>query len=69
LTHGYAVKQIDVQHRARKFGESRGLPPASFLNECVKALGGLLELRREIRQATRQPTARLEIRARSVSDG
>ena len=41
------VKQIEVIHRARKSGVSRGLPPGRFLSESWKAFRGLLALRRE----------------------
>jgi dolichol-phosphate mannosyltransferase len=48
---GYSVKQVDVAHRPRAQGESRGLPPARFARECLRAYRGLTQLRREL-QAT-----------------
>jgi hypothetical protein len=48
---GYSVKQVDVAHRPRADGESRGLPPARFARECLQAYRGLAELRRELRAA------------------
>jgi dolichol-phosphate mannosyltransferase len=48
---GYSVKQVDVAHRPRAHGESRGLPPAQFARECLRAYRGLAELRRELRAA------------------
>ncbi len=51
MAAGYTVKQVDVEHRARAHGESRGLPPGRFLRECRAAYRGLKELRRELRTA------------------
>jgi len=48
---GYSVKQVDVAHRPRAHGESRGLPPARFVRECLRAYRGLAQLRRELRAA------------------
>ncbi|MDO8478764.1 MAG: glycosyltransferase [Candidatus Rokubacteria bacterium] len=47
--NNYAIKQVRVMHRRRKFGVSRGLPSNRFLWECVKAYRGLLELKSEFR--------------------
>jgi len=46
----YAIKQVRVIHRKREHGVSRGLPPMRYLNECLKAYRGLLELKDEYRQ-------------------
>lgn len=45
----YAIKQIRVRHRPRRFGVSRGLPPLGFLREALRAYRGLLELKREFK--------------------
>jgi glycosyltransferase involved in cell wall biosynthesis len=45
---GFRVKSILVRHRARQYGASRGLPPSSFLAECVNAYRGLRTLRDEL---------------------
>lgn len=44
---GVPVKQVRVLHRARASGVSKGLPPGSFVSECVKAYKGLFNLRDE----------------------
>jgi dolichol-phosphate mannosyltransferase len=49
---GYRVQQVDVAHRARRYGVSRGLPPARFARECLKAYRGLSELRSELATPT-----------------
>ncbi len=55
MQEGYTVKQVNVCHRPRRFGESRGLPAASFLTECFKAYRGLLELRSEMSRPISEP--------------
>ena len=52
---GYAVKQIDVPHRPRKHGFSRGLPLSSFLSECMKAYRGLRQLKHELSASRAAP--------------
>jgi hypothetical protein len=54
LDAGYRVAQVDVAHRPRRHGESRGLPPGRFLRECLGAYRGLRQLRRELRAARRR---------------
>lgn len=44
------IKQVRVIHRERMHGVSRGLPPNSFLQECLKAYKGLLQLKAEYRK-------------------
>lgn len=44
---GVPIKQVRVLHRARKSGVSKGLPPGSFISECLKAYRGLFKLRDE----------------------
>jgi hypothetical protein len=51
VASGYSVKQVDVAHRPRAQGESRGLPPARFARECLRAYRGLAQLHRELRAA------------------
>jgi dolichol-phosphate mannosyltransferase len=46
---GYTVKQVDVEHRSRGRGESRGLPAGRFARECLRAYRGLKQLRDELR--------------------
>jgi len=58
VSKGYTVKQVDVAHRPRKHGGSRGLPPLTFPRECLRAYNGLVELRREIDEARRVAGAR-----------
>ena len=55
LHEGHTVKQVNVCHRPRLFGESRGLPAARFLTECCKAYRGLLDLRREMTRPIPKP--------------
>ena len=43
----HPIKQVDVIHRNRLHGVSRGLPPGRYLNECIKAFRGLLQLKSE----------------------
>jgi glycosyltransferase involved in cell wall biosynthesis len=43
----HAIKQVYVIHRSRLHGVSRGLPPGRYLNECIKAFRGLLQLKSE----------------------
>lgn len=43
----FPVKQVRVIHRHREYGTSRGLPPAQYLAECLKAYRGLLRLKSE----------------------
>jgi glycosyltransferase involved in cell wall biosynthesis len=45
--NNYAIKQVRVMHRQRRFGVSRGIPPQKFILEAVKAYKGLLELKDE----------------------
>jgi hypothetical protein len=47
--NNYAIKQVRVKHRRRKFGTSRGLPVHEFLAESVKAYRGLLDLKSEFK--------------------
>jgi glycosyltransferase involved in cell wall biosynthesis len=49
LAAGYMVKQVDVEHRPRAQGKSRGLPPTRFARECLDAYRGLSHLRNELR--------------------
>jgi glycosyltransferase involved in cell wall biosynthesis len=49
VSAGYTVKQVDVAHRPRAHGVSRGLPPGRFARECLGAYRGLRQLRRELR--------------------
>ncbi len=44
---GYVIRQVDVAHRPRKYGRSRGLPPTTFTWECCRAYQGLCQLRTE----------------------
>jgi dolichol-phosphate mannosyltransferase len=53
MAQGYTVKQVDVAHRPRKHGKSRGLPTTTFPRECMRAYRGLLQLRRELDAARR----------------
>ena len=46
----YAIKQIRVVHRKRKYGVSRGLPPTRFLMECYSAYRCLFALKSDYRQ-------------------
>ena len=48
--NNYPIKQVRVLHRSRKFGVSRGLPPARFLSECLRAYRGLLQLKNEFKK-------------------
>jgi len=59
MAAGYRVRDVDVAHRPRADGESRGLPPGRFARECWGAYRGLRELRRELRTIApvRAPTA------------
>lgn len=45
---GAKVKDIDVEHRSRLIGRSRGLPPLRFAQESFRAWRGLRELQREL---------------------
>jgi hypothetical protein len=45
---GFRVKDVDVEHRDRKYGKSRGLPLRGFLRECRAAYRGLVHLKREL---------------------
>ena len=45
---GFNIKNINVEHRRRKYGKSRGLPHKQFLLECYRAYGGLINLRAEL---------------------
>jgi glycosyltransferase involved in cell wall biosynthesis len=45
---GYRILDVDVEHRRRKYGKSRGLPCGRFLHECSKAYQGLHQLKREL---------------------
>lgn len=47
----FRIKNIRVSHRHRKFGESRGIPPSTFVRECWRAFWNLLELRKELKGA------------------
>jgi undecaprenyl-phosphate 4-deoxy-4-formamido-L-arabinose transferase len=47
---GFRVKDVDVEHRTRKHGVSRGLPRSHFLIECWNAYRGLIQLKRELAQ-------------------
>jgi dolichol-phosphate mannosyltransferase len=51
LAAGYTVKQVDVEHRPRTRGTSRGLPATRFARECLDAYRGLSRLRDELRVA------------------
>jgi dolichol-phosphate mannosyltransferase len=44
---GFRIKEVAIGHRARKFGESKGLPMRTFFIECIRAYRGLFRLRRE----------------------
>lgn len=44
---GLRIWQRRVRHRARLDGVSRGLPPGTFLKECVRSYRGLRALRTE----------------------
>lgn len=46
----YPIKQVRVIHRQREHGVSRGLPPNTYLHECLKAYKGLLKLKAEYRK-------------------
>jgi len=46
----YAIKQVRIIHRARRFGSSRGLPPMRYLLESYRAYRGLLKLKSNYRQ-------------------
>jgi glycosyltransferase involved in cell wall biosynthesis len=52
IAAGYTVKQVDVEHRSRGRGKSRGLPVGRFGRECLGAYRGLKRLRTEIRSGT-----------------
>jgi dolichol-phosphate mannosyltransferase len=52
---GYTVNTVRVEHRARQFGVSRGLPPTRFAKDCWKAFKGLMRLRKELRAAPPRP--------------
>lgn len=55
---GFRVKDVDVRHRTRLHGESRGLPGSRFLVECWNAYRGLVQLKRELsRRPARGPSA------------
>lgn len=47
---GFRVEDVDVEHRNRKHGRSRGLPRSRFLVECWSAYRGLVQLNRELVQ-------------------
>jgi glycosyltransferase involved in cell wall biosynthesis len=45
---GYRIVDVDVSHRKRPHGASRGLPLGSFVASCRRAYQGLRELRAEL---------------------
>jgi len=45
----FAIKQCYVTHRVRRFGKSRGLPWHRFVNDSIKALFGLFEIKKSYR--------------------
>jgi hypothetical protein len=45
---GYRIHEVDVYHRPRLSGSSRGLAPSSILEESVLAFRGLFRLRQDI---------------------
>jgi dolichol-phosphate mannosyltransferase len=49
---GFRVKDVDVEHRERRHGVSRGLPGSRFLVECWNAYRGLVQLNRELDRRT-----------------
>jgi glycosyltransferase involved in cell wall biosynthesis len=66
---GYSVKQVDVAHRPRADGDSRGLPPGRFARECLRAYRGLAELRRELRIAAPASAVAAPARAPAPAPG
>lgn len=46
---GIPIIDVKISHRARQFGNSRGIPPKTFIKECWKALKGMFALRSELR--------------------
>jgi glycosyltransferase involved in cell wall biosynthesis len=58
---GYRVKQVDVAHRPRQFGVSRGLPPVRFARECYMAYRGLGELRSELARPSSLPNRAVKL--------
>jgi len=45
----YQIEQVGVTHRQRKAGQSRGLPPARYLWEGLRAVRGLLKIKASYR--------------------
>jgi glycosyltransferase involved in cell wall biosynthesis len=45
----HQIKQVAVTHRQRRFGRSRGLPPARYLWEGLRAVRGLLKIKASYR--------------------
>lgn len=46
----YSIKNVEVMHRERQVGKSRGLPLSNFVKESLLALRGIVNLRRELFQ-------------------
>lgn len=54
---GFRVKDVEVEHRPRKKGTSRGLPGTRFVAECVSAYRGLRVLKAELAATGRRRAA------------
>lgn len=56
---GYLINDINVRHRKRLYGKSRGLPLGHFAKECFHASRGLLRLRDELNKTPPRPLKKL----------
>lgn len=45
---GFKIEVIDVEHRPRQFGKSRGVAPGAFLRICFDVFKGVIRLRRDL---------------------
>lgn len=55
---GYRIKNVQVRHRPRKYGKSRGVPRRSFVVECWRAFKGLFALRADVNRGRYAKAAR-----------
>jgi glycosyltransferase involved in cell wall biosynthesis len=48
---GFKIKEIDIDHRPRLEGTSKGLPAATYVKESWGALRGLIQLKSDLKSA------------------
>lgn len=52
---GFKIKEVDIRHRPRMEGKSKGLPASTYLKESWNAFVGLIKLKRELKKASVAP--------------